>query len=216
MFLSVILLAISLSIDALGVGLIYGIRKIELPLPAKLIICFLSIVYTSIALVFGNFLAANLASAVAKLFGSLILILMGSWILLQSICQPKRQSGDGANLQVKPQLYQLVIKSLGITIQVIRNPVDFDIDRSGSIDLRESLLLGLGLSVDAIGVGIGCALLSFNSYMIPVAVGLFQLCFLYLGSYIGTRFVDYFQEQEKWLSFLPGIILILMALLRLK
>ena len=209
MIFSIIVLAISLSLDAFGVGIVYGVKQIKIPLPSKLIICFFSILYAGIALVIGKSLSGILSPILAKLVGITILGLMGVWIIIQAILKEKTSNSTDETL------WQVAIKSLGITIQVIRNPMEFDVDKSGAIDTPESLLLGLALSVDAIGVGIGSALTGFYSPVIPFAIGLFQLVFLYIGTYLGDKVTLLNKINKTVLALLPGVLLIFLALIRI-
>ncbi len=209
MIFSLIVLAISLSIDALGVGLVYGLKKVRIPLSSKLVICLFSIIYAGLAIVVGKAFSYILPPIFAKILGITILSLMGIWIILQALLK------DAAEKSTKPTLWEVAIKSLGITIQVIRNPMEFDFDKSGAIDTPESLLLGLALSVDAIGVGIGSALTGFYSPSIPFAIGIFQLIFLYMGTFLGQKVCLLQRINQKILSILPGILLIFLAIIRL-
>jgi putative sporulation protein YtaF len=143
------------------------------------------------------------------LLGISILGLMGIWIIIQALLR------DATNSSQNETLWKLAIKSLGITIQVIRNPMEFDIDKSGAIDTPESLLLGLALSVDAIGVGIGSALTGFYSPIIPFAIGFFQMVFLYIGTYLGDKVTMLNKINKKVLALLPGVLLIFLALIRI-
>lgn len=216
MLFTIAVLAVSLSLDALGVGLVYGLRAVKIPLLPKLIICAFSILYSFIALIAGKYLAVFFPAYAAKFIGISILILMGVWIILQSFIERKSSSTGKKSLKKSNEtLFRFVIKSLGITVQVIKNPVEGDIDKSGSIDLSEAVLLGLALSVDAIGVGVGSALTGFHSMYIPFAIGLFQLAFLYLGTCIGGSFKARKAVNEKIISILPGMLLIFLALIRI-
>ena len=209
MFFSIIVLAISLSLDALGVGLVYGLKKIKIPLPSKLIICLFSIIYSGLALIIGKSLSHILPPVLAKMLGITILGLMGIWIIIQALLK------DASRGSADDTLWQVVIKSLGITIQVTRNPMEFDVDESGAIDTPESLLLGLALSVDAIGVGIGSVLTGFYSPLIPFAIGFFQMIFLYIGTCLGEKVTLLDHINKKILSLLPGILLICLAIIRI-
>ena len=216
MFFSIIILAVSLSLDALGAGVSYGLRKIKIPLIPKLFICFFSILYSGAALALGKSLSAVLPPYFSKLIGITILGLMGIWIITQALL--KNDGEDESRVDCicdDKTLFKIVIKSLGISVHVIRNPLEGDIDRSGFIDIPESLLLGLALSVDAIGVGIGSALSGFHSMFIPFTVGLFQLAFLYAGTYFGEKFSMIKNLNRKVLSLLPGILLICLAIIRI-
>lgn len=216
MVFSIMLLPVSLSLDALGVGLAYGLRKIKIPLSSKLIICFFSVFYSGGALLLGKTLAKLIHPDWSGWIGSVILILMGVWIIVQVLC--KQDSKPRELIPVRNEtktLFKIVIKSLGITIHVIRNPAEMDMDYSGSIDSRESFLLGLALSIDAIGAGVGSGLIGITSWVIPILVGVFQLCFLYFGCYVGERTHVAMKINQKFLSLSPGFLLILMAIIRM-
>ncbi len=216
MAITIIVLAISLSIDSLGVGLVYGFRKISIPLFPKLLICLFSIIYSAVALTLGKTLSNILSPSVSKLIGVVILTLMGIWIIFQALTKNHDEGVHNSNIRNKNEtLLKIAIKSLGITIQVIRNPENIDMDRSGTIDIGEALLLGFALSLDAIGVGIGSALAGFHSMFIPFAVGFSQLIFLYTGLFIGKKASVFDKINKKLFSVLPGVLLISLAILRL-
>lgn len=216
MIFSVIILAISLSLDAFGVGIAYGLRKIQVPIIQKLIICIFSIIYSAIALIIGKWLYLILPPSIAKYIGFIILILMGMCIIIQTfINSNNKEMSEVSNIIEDKTIFKIGIKSLGITIHIIRNPKEGDMDRSGIIDISESILLGLALSVDAIGVSIGSALTGFHSMMIPLIIGLFQLIFLCSGLYLGKIFALAGKIDEKLLSIIPGILLIFLAVIRI-
>jgi len=162
----------------------------------------------------GKTLSGILSKDLSNFIGVGILFIMGIWIILQSIMK-KNESPCKKEFVKTGTLLKIAIKSLGITIQVIRNPIEVDLDKSGTIDLRESILLGFALSLDAIGVGIGSALAGCQSILIPFAVGLFQLIFLYTGLFIGNRITAYNRINKKIISIAPGILLMALGISRL-
>lgn len=216
-----LILAISLSVDALGAGVVYGMRKIKIPLISKIIISLFSIAYSALALFVGKTIAVCLPPFASKLIGVSILLAMGFWIMIQSYRKPKTTKDTHsipaplATKQSEKTLIRIAIKSLGITVQVVRNPYEVDMDRSGIIDPMEAFVLGLALSVDAIGAGIGSAMAGYYGISVPFLVGLFQIVFLYIGSRIGAIVLDW-PIHEKVLTFTPGLLLILLAILRLR
>lgn len=215
MLLSILLIAVSLSIDALGVATAYGMKKISIPLASKLLMCFFSILYSSLALFAGKSLSFILPPLVSKLIGVFILGLMGIWIVIQALIKKDDESISAQNSGAqKRTVFEIAIKSLGLTIQIIKNPFCGDIDKSGTIDLGESLLLGLALSIDAIGAGLGSGLMGFYSILIPITIALFQLVFIYAGLFIGNRFSKYF-PNKKIVSIISGALLILLAIIRI-
>ncbi|TYQ15330.1 UNVERIFIED_CONTAM: putative sporulation protein YtaF [Acetivibrio alkalicellulosi] len=214
MFLPIIILAVSLSLDAFGVGMSYGIRKIKIPFFSKIIICFFSILYAGIALAGGKSLSLILPPYISKLIGISILLIMGLWIIIQALIKKENHSKTLTynTIYKEKTLLKVAIKSLGITIKVIKNPNEGDIDKSGKIEFGESILLGLALSIDAIGVSLGSALAGFHSFIIPFAVGIFQFAFLYIGTYLGNKFALIKKINKKALAILPGLLLIILAL----
>lgn len=215
MLYHIFLLAISLSIDAFGAGMVYGLRQIKIPLSSKLLIVMFSVIYTGVALLIGKSLSGLIPFRVSKKFGACILIMMGIWIIIQTLRKNNPKHPEKIETTAPKTLLKIGFKSLGITVHIFKNPVEFDLDASGTIDAGEALLLGLGLSLDAIGVGIGSALLGFHSLLIPLAVGLFQWLSLSFGAYLGEKCSLSFNPDQKWLGFIPGLILLFLALLRL-
>lgn len=215
MLFSILLIAVSLSLDAFGAGITYGMRKIRIPFFSKLIICFMSVLYSGLSISLGKAVNSLLPPQTAKIAGTLILGLMGLWIILQALFE----KGEGNSKKSEPKeektLFRFAVKSLGITIQVIRNPAEGDIDRSGVIDKREALLLGLALSVDAIGAGIGSALAGLGSLWISVATGIFQMLLLSAGGHFGKKLGNSAKLNKRLLSFVPGVLLIAMAFIRI-
>ncbi|NLY74067.1 MAG: sporulation membrane protein YtaF [Firmicutes bacterium] len=211
----IFLLAISLSMDAFSAGLVYGLRQIKIPLSSKLLIVMFSVIYTGVALLAGKSLSGFVPFQVSKKLGASILVMMGIWIIVQTLHKNNRTPPEKIETTAPKTLLKIGFKSLGITVHIFKNPVEFDLDSSGAIDTGESLLLGLELSLDSIGVGIGSALLGFHSLLIPFTVGLFQWLSLSLGAYLGEKCALSFNLDQKWLGLIPGIILLFLALLRI-
>ena len=63
-------------------------------------------------------------------------------------------------------------------MQIMKDPICSDLDGSQSIDMKEAVFLGLALSSDAIGSGIGFSMLGANSLLFPLIAACFQLGFL--------------------------------------
>ncbi|MDQ2087519.1 sporulation membrane protein YtaF [Herbivorax sp. ANBcel31] len=214
MFFTIILLAVSLNLDAFGVGLSYGIRKIKIPMFSRIIICMFSVFYAGIALVGGKSLATFLPENISKIIGVSILFVMGTLIIIQALVKKDNKPHSVYKyVNREKTLIKLAIKSLRITIKVIRNPIEGDIDRSGKIEFSESVLLGLVLSVDAIGVTLGTALTGFHSFAIPLVVGIFQFAFLFIGTYLGEKFALIEKINKKVMALIPGLLLLSLALI---
>ena len=75
---------------------------------------------------------------------------------------------------------KLEIASLGLVIQILRKPTVADFDKSGTISAGEALLLGIALSVDSFGAGIGASLLGYAPAMMAILVAVMSSLFYLL------------------------------------
>lgn len=116
---------------------------------------------------------------------------------------------------IKKKNYNFIIKSLGITIKIIRDPISSDLDGSKRIDWKEALYLGFALSLDSIGVGIGGSIVGINSIMYPILVAGFQLIFLSLGNFIGKKLISSISLPKNIWSVISGILLIIIGIYKL-
>ena len=82
--ISTILLAFCLSIDSLGIGFSYGLKKINIPFLSQIILFIISIFLSFMSMLFGSFLSNIFPIFFSKLIGSLILFFMGILIVLEA------------------------------------------------------------------------------------------------------------------------------------
>lgn len=86
-----VIMAFSLSADAVGIGVSYGIRGIKLSFFAKVIICTISFAIILISMLFGNVLYGFASEYTGRIIGSLILFAAGVWIILQGLTEKKKK-----------------------------------------------------------------------------------------------------------------------------
>lgn len=211
MLLNYFLLASSVSIDSLGIGITYGLRKMKITKPAKLILFLFSFIITMFSVFLGNLLTKYLPEFLTRWIGTLLLIGMGIWIISQSLF-PSRQKENSSQIVSFPKIHQFILEPLGITIQIIRNPVTSDLDDSHQIDAKEAFYLGLALSLDSICVGIGSSLIGFNTLLFPILVATFQLIFLSLGTRIGKKILTTSSLPESIWNVISGGLLLLIGI----
>lgn len=204
--LSYIVLALSVSIDSFGIGITYGLKNTKINLSAKIILFVISFVITSLSVFLGDFISSFLSPFISKMFGSFILICIGIIIIYNVFKSPTVK---------EPKTYNLLIKSLGITIKIIHNPMYSDLDSSKIIDARESFYLGLALSLDSIGIGIAGSILGTGSILFSLFVALFQLFFLSMGNILGKNISSKIHFSDNFWTLLSGILLIIIGFLKL-
>ncbi|ADU31454.1 sporulation membrane protein YtaF [Evansella cellulosilytica] len=208
--ISLFLLAFAVSMDSFGVGLTYGLRKMKLPFSSLLFIAGFSAFSILIAMAIGSGLQQLISTSVAESIGGIILIGIGAWAIYQSYRPAKTEK---KTKKEKETLINLEIKTLGIVIKILRKPMVADLDNSGAITGKEALLLGLALSLDAFGAGIGASLIGLSPWLMAISVGVMCGVFLSLGMKSGWLF-----SGIKWIqrfSFLPGLLLIIIGVWQL-
>ncbi len=212
MLAQILLLALALSIDALGVGISYGLRRMRVHPVSLVILLSLSMLFSFLAVLAGRGLAALLPPLVSQLLGALVLVAIGVWVIVgagKERKKPESTPKEGGTI------CRFIIRSLGLTIEIIRNPVSCDFDRSERIEPLEAVYLGIALSVDALGAGIGTAVAGINSYLIPVAVGVMQLLLLMAGLLLGRKAATAGKIGDRVWNMMSGSLLIVLAVLRL-
>ena len=215
MLLNCLFLAISSSIDSLGIGITYGIKNTKITIGAKSILFFISFIISIISIYFGNLLKFIFPDFLIHYLGAFLLILMGLFMCFQSLKKSKRDDivKNSKNLEMSDteKIYSFFIKCLGITIKIIKNPSSSDLDKSNVIDSKEALFLGLALSLDSLCIGIGFSMLNTFSIIFPLLTSCFQLFFLSLGNYCGKKLYSFSKLPDNIWSTISGILLIMIG-----
>ncbi|GMK39028.1 putative membrane protein YtaF [Paenibacillus sp. CCS19] len=229
---SLLLLSFAVSLDGFGVGVTYGLRRIRIPIISVIIIACCSGIVIWLSMAVGGFITDYLSPVVARIIGASILIAIGVWALLQlkrSRERDRAQETEGesdsipeaAIVSVESEydaasgktLVSLELKQLGIVIQILRKPQVADVDKSGSISASEAVLLGVALSFDAFGAGLGAAMIGLHPTVTAVAIALSSAVFLVAGMRVGFKYAGWRGMQA--LSALPGMMLIVMGIIKL-
>lgn len=241
--LAVILIAISLSIDAFGIGTTYGMRKVKVKFMPKVIIAFISFVITFLALSMGTQLQKILPDIVTQIIGVGILFFMGSCLIFQSF-KPEdnnnsqtQDSSQNPNLDLNSsqeliqkqkaesnkknpaRVYNISLKAFNLIIKIIHKPKlkqenNNKTHNENILSLTEAFCMGFALSIDSIGSGIGLSLIGYNNFYLPVATAVCQYVFLSLGIFLGDKISNLKIDHRKFI-FLSGLILIFFAAIRI-
>ncbi|MDA8441473.1 MAG: sporulation membrane protein YtaF [Peptococcaceae bacterium] len=218
MLWSVVVLALALSLDGLGVGLAYGCRKIKIPLSSLMTIAICSMLAMALSMFAGHGIASIAKGIHTSSIGAVILMLVGLWQLSQAYLHRSQMdeavpafSSNTLALH-EDVLFKISLKPIGLVIQVLRTPAVADMDGSGAINFREALLLGLALNLDACGAGFGAAMAGFSLGVIPM-VALCQVVMVALGRSLSAKFIPLSISQR--FAFLPGLVLVTIGLFKL-
>lgn len=202
--MATIFLALAVSLDGLGVGFSYGLRKIRLPWFSLVLIALISAAASLLSMAAGQMVSQMLNPQFAGRLGALILLALGVAIIFEAYL---KQGKPGSQTLLKFNLPRF-----GLVIQILKEPSRADCDFSGSICSREALTLGVALALDALGIGFGAAAAGFSLILVPLCIGLGQLSMVAAGMFLGRRW------QLESLGYkgaaIPGLILIALGLWR--
>lgn len=204
--ISLILLALAVSLDSCTVGFTYGLRKVKIPFKSVFIIACCSGAALFISAFLGNLISSALSPDLAETIGGAILIGIGIWAVLQLL--RSKQFNDEE--QQEKMLVKFEIKSIGLVIQILKKPMSADFDRSGTITGVEAFMLGAALSLDATGAGFGSAMLGISPIFLAISVAIMSSLFLIVGLLLGAYFSN--SQWIKKFSYIPGLILICIGL----
>ncbi|MDP2871896.1 MAG: manganese efflux pump [Bacillota bacterium] len=205
-----LLLALAVSFDSLFAGMTYGFRNIRLTPAAYLIIGMASGVLMLSAVTAGEALGTLMPSELAACLGALTLLGLGVWHLAGAwrlgVLRPDTDS--------ETPLARFRLPPLGIVVEILRDPLQADLDHSGRIDSREAGALGLALGLDAFAAGLSAGVGGVGLSVVPpvllacpgfVAAG--QLCGQALGNV---------RPLSRWpWTAVPGALLVCLGLVRL-
>lgn len=206
-------LALALSIDSLGAGIVYGLRRIRVPFAAILTVSMASAVGAGLSVAFGAAMGGAVGAGAARVIGGIILLAMGAWMAweggkTESRGKERQRPTDG--LGTENLILSLKVRPIGVVIQVMRDPETADFDRSGSISYGEALLLGVALALDGVGSGFGAGMSGASWALTSAAVGCGTFACLRLGIKLGGRAPDGW--GGKWIRVCPGLLLMLIGL----
>lgn len=208
LWVSMILLAFSVSMDSLSVGITYGMGGVRFSFFSLALIASMSGAVVLASMNIGRLLALFLPLQVERGLASVILIALGGWAIY-NVYKPK---GDGSDSSMESDGAGEANRFSG-AVQVLKRPELGDLDRSGTISQKEAVLIGLALSMDAFGAGISSSLLHFPPLSFALLVGVFNLVFIRVGLLLGYMVSK--TGIMKKATMLPGVVLIVLGLIKL-
>lgn len=193
--IGILLFALAVSLDGLGVGSVYAIRRIHLPASSLAVIGLISFLASLLSVALGKSFGDFIDGKISGIAGGILLLGLGIWQVSRSSGglrskAPQLSSGEGP-------------ESL---LSLLGHPEEADRDRSGSLSYMEAGLLGLALALDATCASFALGMSGVWSWGLPFLVGGVSLALVWIGLRLG-RLVMRYCRGEIW-DWLPGLILI--------
>lgn len=201
-----ILLGFAVSIDGFATGIAYGLKKIHLPWTSLYIVGIITGLAVGAAMYGAYLTGSRLDTRLAMLCGSALLVALGVYTLFQEC-----KNQIAAKLPSLPPSRQAHFP-LSL-LHILAEPATADLDNSKGISPWEALFLGLALGMDNMAVAFGACLLTPLPLYAPLVMAGVQVLVIVLGLQASKQLVS--EKIKKKIPYLPGIILILLGLLRL-
>lgn len=209
-FFYVLLLGIAVSLDGLMAGVAYGLREIRVPKSSFFIVGLVTTIASAAALAIAVLLGQYINTALAIITGSILLILLGFWSIFQQYLT-RRLSSNQVNTDLEAGKLSFSIDRL--VINIMAKPETADLDRLGVISSVEAVFLGLAVGADAAVGTFAAALTGPLPLYTPLVIGLIHVICIWLGFKISNQFIS--NKWKRRFPFLPGIMLMLLGLIRL-
>ncbi|EKN70810.1 hypothetical protein BABA_03064 [Neobacillus bataviensis LMG 21833] len=204
-WLIILAFAVSASVDNLGIGISYGIRKIRIGFGANLLIGMICFLMSIMGISFGMWLSKILPGMFPVIIGAIFLCIIGIRIILLGA---PRKKGDFAVSTDSDSSQTSGMKG------ILRNPESADVDRSGEIGMGEAVVLGIALSANALTNGLGAGLLGFSPLAISLTAAIGSIISVWCGVKLGYKLADIrigsFTLGEFG-TMISGIIIIIIA-----
>lgn len=217
----IFILAMAVSIDGFAVGITYGIRRIRIGFLPLLLVGSISAISIYLTSSLGSVVANLVGVELAGKVGSLILIAIGIWVMYSAYINYNNSAEGNSTVEknnyqnecllpAEEVVFSLKIKSMGLIISILKEPVSADFDKSGTINYIEAAFLGFALALDALGAGLGTGLAGYTGLLLPIIIGGINLLFVGGGFFLGRKVGDFLPEHFE---IIPGLIIIFLGIL---
>jgi putative sporulation protein YtaF len=200
---TILLLSLSSNLDNIGVGVSYGVRKINIPFTSNLLIASITSTGTLLSILLGQSIYLFISPEMAALLGGSIIIAAGIWVIFQEQVMHRGKEPQ----EEKQPLAETGFSKFGFRqiTSILNNPIIADWDFSGHIDLKEATALALGLTINNIPNGVGAGMLGLNPILTTTAVFFFSVITIWIGISSGHFG---FNRLGKSTGVLSGLVLI--------
>lgn len=189
-----LLFGVSASLDALLVGVSFGLRGVHIRLLQNLFISLITLLGTCLSVSLGSFLTPLLPSVISNCAGSLILMFLGVYYITKWVLETVQDRAP--DHRSKPE------ESALTSAEHI----------SSCLTMPQVLFLSLTLSVNNLGIGLSASMAGLTLIPAATATGICSVLFLYLGNRLGRS--PLLQLIGDLADPLSGILLIGLSLIQ--
>ena len=197
-YIETLLFSIAISFDSLVSFFGYGIEKIKVGFLQIIFIMFINTVFLAVGLFCGHYLSLLINDSIIKYISFSLLLMVGLFKLASDLLKLWLSKHKGINNKT--------------FLKICIDPINADINKDKILSFKESLFIGIALSIDSLGVGLGLGVNKTNQYLIFIFSFIIGLVFSFIGYLIGKKVSSKTTLNLSWLS---GVLLILLAILKI-
>lgn len=200
-----ILLVLAMITDTFFASLSYSSSKIKIPAVSAFIISFISSAFLTLSLLMSKSISVFLPVEYCRILGAIILGIIGIIQFCQNGLKAmlRKHSGNGS--------VSFSCFDIGFVISVYLDETKADSDCSKILSAKESIVLSFALSVDSLCGGLAAGISGANIIRVGIISFIFGLLSVAMGGKIGSQI----NNKKTDLSWLSGVILIFLAVIKI-
>lgn len=215
-WVSVLLVALAVSVDGFWGGLAFGLRRTRVRAVHLLVVALISAACSAGAMTGGHALYQLVSLEAAKWVSALLLLAIGVTMLYEAYLEREKKSREPeeGDPVARERLVELRSNPLRYLALILADPTVIDADYSGDITGWEAMILGLAVAIDASIAAFTIGLAGHASALLPVAFGVSHYLLVGAGNLVGTRRLAH--RLTNRFAYLPGGLLVVLGLLRIR
>ena len=198
LILSALSFSLSSNLDNAVIGIAYGIKKVRIGIIANIIIAIVTSIGTFLSMLVGKYISKFLTHSVANGLGAVVIIILGIYFIIQSIIKLIK------NTKAK----QLALKNVADMIEYAQKS---DLDNSGDIDMKEALIVALGLTLNNLGTGVAASMTGVSIQLTVIFTFILSILAIIFGGVLGNHVLGEF--LGKYAPLFSGILLIILGII---
>lgn len=198
--LATILFVLSASFDVFVVAMSYGFKNIKIKPFINFVISFISSLGTFISMEIGLALTNIIPLSVVNILGSIIMLLLGLYSLLD-YRKVLKKSTNHKDRNLNPSS----------PIVILEKPEIADTNKSGTIEFKESILLSIALALNNVGLGIGASIAGLHVTLTTIVTLIITIILIPLGFLCSKKLLNTWIGKSG--SLISGILLIILAVI---
>ena len=204
--LATILFVFSSSFDVFVVAMAYGFKNIKIKPLINFVIAFISSLGTFISMEVGLALVNIIPSSVVNLLGSIILLILGIYFILDYKKALKQTTKETISLPIDNN-----DSNTSSPILVLEKPEIADTNKSGTIEFKESIILSIALALNNVGLGIAASIAGLHVVLTTIITLIFTMLIIPLGFLCSKKLANTWLGKSG--NLISGILLIILAAL---